>query len=287
MSLDYDALMNWPFDDVEQTYTEKDTILYALSLGFGKHPCDPEHLNYVYEKGLHSFPTMAVIMGSPPRGWLTDPKTGIDFVKVLHGEQHLEIHKKMPPSTTIIGQTKVLDIIDKGKEKGALLFTQRKIYEKSSGDLLNTQKSVIFARGNGGFQRPPQTSPPPPQAIPNRAPDLHQDLYVEPQSALLYRLNGDYNPLHADPGIANKAGFDQPILHGLATYGVAARAIMQSASDQSAKDLQSFNARFSAPVFPGETLRTEIWYNADMMIFRTLAMERNRVVLNNGSARIG
>ena len=122
MGLDYQTILNWRFDDVEQTYTEKDSILYALGLGLGNNPTDPEQIKYLYEKQLQSFPTMAVTLGYPG-AWLANPKTGIDMVKVLHGEQHLEIHRDLPPHGTVVGQTKVLDILDKGADKGCLLYT--------------------------------------------------------------------------------------------------------------------------------------------------------------------
>ena len=285
MSFDYDTLLNWPFDEVEHAYTKKDTMLYALGIGFGSEQTDQGQLKYVYEKDLQTFPTMAVVLGHPGN-WMTHPKAGINMVKVLHGEQHLEIHKNLPAEGTIIGHTKVLDVIDKGTDRGALISVQRTIYEKSTGDLLNTQIAIIFARGNGGFGGPTGKSMPSPQQMPERAPDCHEDLLIGNHAALLYRLNGDYNPLHSDPEIARKAGFDRPILHGLATYGVAARAVVISLENGAASQLTRFNARFSAPVFPGETLRTEIWHEEDMMIFRARVLERNITVLNNGSAYV-
>ena len=285
MPFDYDTLLNWPFDEVEHTYTQRDTMLYALGLGFGSAPNEQRQLKYVYEQDLISFPTMAVVLGHPGN-WMTDPRAGIDMVKVLHGEQHLEIHRELPMEGTIIGQTKVLDVIDKGIGKGALISVQRKTYEKSTGHLLNTQKAVIFARGNGGFGVMSKSKLPPPQAIPEREPDDLVEFLIATNAALLYRLNGDYNPLHADPEIAKIAGFKTPILHGLATYGFAARAVMLSIEKQSpSKQLKSFNARFSAPVFPGETLRTEVWREDNVIIFRSRVTERDVVVLNNGQAR--
>ena len=283
MPLDYDTLLNWPFEEVEHSYSKRDTMLYALGLGFGSDPNDQGQLTYVYEKSLKSFPTMAVVLGHPGN-WMTNPKAGINMVKVLHGEQHLTIHKDLPIEGTIVGQTKVLDVIDKGSDRGALISIQRTIYEKSTGDLLNTQIAVIFARGNGGFGGPSGKSLPRPQEIPERAPDCHEDLFIGSHAALLYRLNGDYNPLHSDPEIARSAGFDQPILHGLATYGVAARALMLSLRDGTSTRFTSFNARFSAPVFPGETLRTEMWHEPDVIIFRASVLDRGVTVLNNGSA---
>ena len=285
MAMNYEKLLSWPFEDVVESYTEKDSIIYALSLGLGFNPTDTDELKFVYEKGLETFPTMAVVMGHPGP-WMTNPETGIDFVKVLHGEQHLEIHKPLPTEGSIIGRSRVVDVIDKGAEKGALIITERKLYEQTSGDLLNTQSSTIFARGNGGFGGP-VTSGPVPHSLPDREPDIVVDIPTSTQAALLYRLNGDYNPLHADPKIAEKAGFDTPILHGLASYGIAARAILKAFDIKDASKLKSFGVRFSAPVYPGETIRTDIWKDGHVASFRAMTVERGVLVLKNGRAVIG
>ncbi len=284
MAFSYEKILNWPLDEVVQGYTTKDSIIYALSLGFGFNPTDPDELKYVYEDGLQTFPTMPVVLGHPGP-WMANPETGIDVVKVLHGEQHLEIHKALPAEGTIVAQNKVVDVVDKGVDKGALIISERKLYEQASGDLLCTQTSVIFARGNGGFGGPVTTSPKP-HALPDREPDARVDIPTSTQSALLYRLNGDYNPLHADPAFAKKAGFKAPILHGLASYGVAARAVLQWLEHADLSKLSSFGLRFSAPVYPGETIRTEVWKDGNEVSFRARVLERDVIVLNNGKAII-
>ncbi len=285
MSLNYRKIVNWPFEDVIHSYGERDSIIYALSLGLGSNATDPNELKFVYEKGLQTFPTMAVAMGHPGP-WMQGPETGIDFVKVLHGEQHLEIHKPLPTEGSIIGRTRVVDIIDKGTDKGALIITERKLYEQKTGDLLNTQNAIIFARGDGGFGGP-ATAAPAPHSLPDREPDRVVDIPTSTQAALLYRLNGDYNPLHADPVIAKKAGFEAPILHGLASYGIAARAVLKSLDNGEASELRSFGLRFSAPVYPGETIRTDVWKDGNIVSFRASVVERDVVVLKNGRAEIG
>ena len=285
MSLNYKKILNWPFADVRQSYSERDSIIYALSVGLGFNPTDPNELKFVYEKGLVTFPTMAVVMGHPGP-WMTNPETGIDFVKVLHGEQHLEIHRPLPIKGSIIGRSRVVDVVDKGVDKGALIITERKIYEEKSGELLSTQNSAVFARGNGGFGGP-VTSGPTPHALPDREPDNVVDIPTSTQAALLYRLNGDYNPLHADPEIAEKAGFEAPILHGLASYAIAARAVLKAFDIDDASKLESFGLRFSAPVYPGETIRTDIWKDGNVILFRAKIVERDVIVLNNGRAAIG
>lgn len=284
MALNYEKILHWPFEDVIQSYSERDSMMYALSLGLGFNPTDPGELKYVFEKGLQTFPTMAVVLGHPGP-WMSNPETGIDFTKVLHGEQHLEIHTPLPTEGSIIGRTSVSNIVDKGEGKGALIYTERKIYEKTSGDHLNTQRATIFARANGGFGGP-ETSGPAPHPLPDRDPDAVIDIPTSTQAALLYRLNGDYNPLHADPKLAEKVGFDAPILHGLASYGVAARAVLKALDIDDATELKSIGLRFSAAVYPGETVRTDVWKDDDIISFRASVVDRDVIVLNNGRAGI-
>ena len=285
MTFSYEKILNWPFDEVVETYAMRDSIVYALGLGFGFNPTDPDELKYVYEDGLRTFPTMPVVLGHPGP-WMTDPESGINYVKVLHGEQHLEIHQDLPVEGTVVAENKVTDVVDKGADKGALIVNERKLYEQASGDLLCTQKSVIFARGNGGFGGP-VTASPNPHALPDREPDATVDIPTSTQAALLYRLNGDYNPLHADPAIAEKAGFKAPILHGLASFGIVARAVLQSLNNTDSSRLKSFGLRFSAPVYPGETIRTEIWRDGNEVTFRARVPERDVIALTNGIAVVG
>ncbi len=284
MPIDYAKLKAWPFPDLEHSYTAKDTILYALGVGCGADPVDRSELPFVYEDGLKALPTMAVVLGYPGF-WLKDPNTGVDWRKVLHGEQGLVIHKPLPATGTVIGRTRVTEIIDKGPGKGALLLSERDVIDKASGDLLATLTSTTFIRGEGGFGGPSGPSPEP-HPLPERAPDLAVDLPTLPQAALIYRLSGDYNPLHADPDVATGAGFPRPILHGLCTYAVAGRAILKACCDNDPARLTRLDLRFSAPVLPGETVRTEIWRDGSEVSFRARVVERDVVVLNNGRAAV-
>ncbi len=277
---DYEKILNWSFEPVVQSYTKKDTMLYALGLGFGQNPTDVNELQYVYEKDLLTFPTMAVVMGHPG-SWLSDPESGIDMTKVLHGEQALQIHKPMPIEGTIVAETKVLEVIDKGAEKGAVIITERKLFEQNSHELYCTQHSTIMARGNGGFGGS-VTNIPKPHALPERQADKVVEILTSTQAALLYRLSGDYNPLHADPELAKKVGFDAPILHGLASFGIAARAVLQACDITNPDKLSFISLRFSKPVYPGETISTEVWRDKDVVSFRSIVTERDVVVLNNG-----
>lgn len=290
--IDYEKLRRWPFREIEQSYTEKDTILYALGVGLGHDPGDESQLQFVYERQLKALPTMAVVLGHPGF-WVRDPATGIDWKKVVHGEHSLELHKSIPAMGTVIGRTRVRAIVDKGPGKGALLVQERTIHDKRSSDLLATIEQVTYCRGDGGFSEKQgngpkggDAAPPPKPATPDSVPDAICELPTLPQSALLYRLSGDLNPIHCEPAMALAAGFPRPILHGLCTYGVASHAILNTYCGYDPSQLVEFSVRFSAPVFPGETIRTEMWRRADRISFRSVVPERGVVVLTNGMARL-
>ena len=291
--IDYASLKARKFPDVEQAYTKKDTMLYALGLGFGHDPMDEDQLRFVYEKHLLALPTMAVVLGYPGF-WMKDPDSGIDWVRLVHGEQALTVHKPLPVAGTVIGRTRIKALVDKGQGKGALVFQERTLHDKASGDLLATLEHLTFCRADGGFSEKEGNGPkggdlPPPQkpAVPETAPDKVCDLPTLPQAALIYRLCADDNPLHAEPAVAKAAGFPQPILHGLATYGVAGHAIIKTFCGYDASKLRSLSLRFSAPVFPGETIRTELWKDGNRVRFRARAVQRDIVVLSHGTAEIG
>jgi acyl dehydratase len=285
MAIDYARLKAWPFPDVTQKYTANDAILYALGVGLGRDPMDTEELRFVYEDGIAVLPTFAVILGYPG-GWLRDPRTGVDWKQVLHGEQELVLHRPLPPAGEVVGRTRVEEIIDKGPGKGALIYSSREVIDRASGGLLCTLRSTTFCRADGGFGGPagPTKTPHP---IPDRAHDLACDLGTSARAALIYRLSGDYNPLHIDPAVARAAGFQKPILHGLATYGVAGLALLKMLCGYDPRRFKRMDARFSAVVFPGETIRTEIWRTGPgKAAFRCRVPERDAVVLNNGYAEV-
>jgi acyl dehydratase len=283
MPLDPQKLRNWKFTEIEHTYTEKDTILYALGLGCGADRDGFDDLRFVYERGLLALPTMAVVLAYPGN-WLESDESTADYSKVLHGEQSLTLHRPIPPAGTVVGRTRILDLLDKGRDKGAVLYTERTIADKASGAPIATMASTTMLRGDGGWGGKPGPQPAP-HALPERRPELTLDLKTHANSALIYRLSGDRNPLHADPRAAAAGGFKTPILHGLCTFGVAGRALIQAGGGDPAR-LRSMQVRFSAPVFPGETIRTEIWSDGDRISFRARAVERDVVVLNNGLAKV-
>ena len=281
MAIEYDKLKNWPFREIAHQYAAKDCILYALGLGLGADPLDRQQLRFVYEDGLQMLPTMPVVLASPGF-WLRDPGTGVEWKTVLHGEQGLTIHRPLPASGTVVGTTRIEEIIDKGPGRGALIYSRRDLRDQHSGELLCSLTSTSFCRSEGGFGGPsgPTRAP---HELPERNFDWSCDLPTLPQAALIYRLSGDYNPLHADPDVAAAAGFRQPILHGLCTYGVAGHALLKTLCGYDATRLRRMDVRFSAPVYPGETIRTEIWREGrGRASFRARVLQRDVVVLNNG-----
>jgi acyl dehydratase len=280
--LNLEAVRNFRFETIAHTYSRRDSILYALGLGFGSEPTDPNQLAFVYEDNLRIVPSMCCVLAHP-RMWVRDPALGIDWLKILHGEQSFEICNPIPPEGTVVGTYANVAVEDKGAGKGAILHQAKRLHDKASGRLLATVRSVLFMRGDGGcggFGEVPE----PAQLLPERAPSSVCEIATLAQSALIYRLSGDYNPIHADPAAATKAGFEAPILHGLCTLGVATRALLSTFANGAPERLKSLSVRFSRPVFPGETIKTEFFGTGGEVRFRSRAVERDVIVLDRGSA---
>lgn len=275
MPIDPQFLLNREPIITRQTLTRRDTILYALGVG-------AEELPFVYEDGLHALPTMAVILGYPGFIW-KDPAMGADWAKVLHGEQSTILHAPLPVEGEIIGETRIEAVYDKGAGKGAIALVTREMHD-GAGTHLATIRATTFLRGDGGCGSTHDGAPPAPHPLPaDRAPDQSVTLKTAANQALIYRLSGDLNPLHIDPAVATGAGFKAPILHGLATYGVVGRALLAALAGNDPARIGRIDARFSSPVYPGETLVTDIWHEADgTAAFRTSVAERDLVVLTNG-----
>lgn len=280
MTMDPHRLLRRRFAPVRQRYTSRDSRLYALSLGLGADPLDARHLAYVHERDQRAFPTLPNVLGHPGF-WAREPDTGIDWRRLLHVEQALTLHSPLRPEGDIVGRNRVTGVVDKGSATGALLYQARRIEEAGSGRLLAEVEQVSLLRGNGGCGSTTEAAPPP-HRVPGRPPDDVHDLTTLPQSALLYRLNGDDNPLHADPATARAAGFARPVLHGLCTFGTAVHALLAGALDWDDSRPHRLRVRFTAPVFPGETLRTESWTDGGVVSFRTTALDRDVVVLDAG-----
>jgi acyl dehydratase len=280
----YEKLLALDIPAVEQRYTAKDTMLYALGIGLGHDPMDGPELAFVYEKELKALPTMACVLAHPAF-WIRDLDTGIDYTRVVHGEQSFRLHRPLAASGNLRGKTRVTDVTDKGPGKGAVIYSERQVTDAETGELVATLVHTAFARGDGGFGGPARPSPPA-HPIPERVPDLVCDLPTRPEAALIYRLSGDYNPLHAEPAAAKAAGFPRPILHGLATFGVAGHALLRALCDYEPERLVAMSGRFSAPVLPGETIRTEIWRDGQVVSYRARVVERDVVAISNGRAEV-
>lgn len=281
MPIKYDEVMALR-ETTRKAYDDRETILYALGVGFGRDPINQAELAFVYENpSLKAVPTMVCVLAG---GGDIVRASGINFLMMVHGEQRTTLHRPLPPRGIVTSTTRVAACVDKGEGKGAILVLESELRDEG-GAHIATVSSSAFARGDGGFGGP-RDGAPPVHAIPERAPDESVETETRPDQALLYRLSGDRNPLHAEPAIAAKAGFPRPILHGLCSYGTVCRQIVQHGCDYDSTRLKAFDARFSSPMFPGETIVTEIWRDGDVLSFRARSKERNQMILNNGRAVI-
>jgi acyl dehydratase len=273
MTIDPEALVARAPIETLQRLDRRDVMLYALGVG-------ADELTFVYEENLQMLPTMATVLAYPGFVW-KDYDLGADWKKVLHGETSVEIHRPLPVEGELIGSTTFGPIFDKGADKGTVCYLKREI-RTADGELIATVRNSSFLRGDGG-QGGSSEPQPKPRPIPERPADEVVTLTTAPNQAMIYRLSGDYNPLHIDPEVAKVGGFDRPILHGLATYGVAGRAVLSALCGNDASRLKRLDARFASPVFPGETIRTEIWREGEgRAAYRSSVVERDLVVLNNG-----
>ena len=275
MAIDPDKLLSMPPIVTRQTLTPRDTILYALGIGASE-------LDFLFEERLKALPMMAVTLGYPGFFW-RDPAYGANWQKILHGEQSTIFHAPLPTAGEIVGSTVIEALYDKGADKGALAMVTREIHD-GAGTHLATSRSMTFLRGDGGFGGSAEGAPVP-HAIPNRAPDDVVTLTTAANQAQIYRLSGDLNPLHIDPDVAKAGGFEAPILHGLATYGVIGRALLAARCGNDPVRLKRLDGRFSSPVYPGETIETSIWdEEGGKLAFRARVVERDKIVFTNGYA---
>jgi acyl dehydratase len=282
--IDSNRLLNWAFEERVQTYTQRDTILYALSVGLGGDPLDPLQLKFVYERDLVALPTMAMILGWPGL-WFSDPATGIDAANVVNGGQELILHAPIPVAGTVRSQTRVTGLIDRGTGRGAIIQLERVVADQASGERMATVRTTLICRNNGGFGGPAGEAPAAP-VFPERQPDHVVELPTLPQAHLMYRLNGDHHPLHVDPVFARSVGFERPILHGLGTFGIAGHALLKAVCGYEPRRLRGMGARFSAPFYPGELLSVEIWQDGAKVLYRAWVRARNAKVLDSGHATI-
>jgi acyl dehydratase len=258
----------------EFSYDERDLIIYALGIGYGK-----EALEYVYEgaKDFKAFPTYGVILPSNA-GAEAFLSTKANFAMVVHGEQTLQIQNPLPRKATVLTTTVIEGIYDKGS--GALIVMRFDSKDKN-GTPICSNWAGVFVRGAGGFggvSQPKKDIP----AIPQKSPDFVFDAQTEVNQAALYRMSGDRNPLHIDPAIAQAVGFKEPILHGLCTYGVVCRRFVQEVFKGDSGKLKSYSARFSSPVIPGQSLQTKVWRARPDLYLLEVYNAKGEAVLRNG-----
>ena len=282
MPVDPSVALGATIEPFTTSWDADDVILYHLGIGAGLNkPTDAAELAYTYEQRLAVLPTFGVV---PAFRALVEAVTGqvpglaINPVMVLHGEQDLEVHKAIPTSGNVEHRPKVASLYDKGK---AALVTIE-VESGPPGDPLFTNRFTIFARGEGGFGGDPN-SPPPGNTPPEREPDAVAESPTMSHQALIYRLSGDKNPLHADPDFAKLGGFDTPILHGLCTYGIAAKAVIDTLLDGDVAAVARYQVRFTGVVFPGETVLTSMWRDGGRIVLSATTKERGQPVLANAA----
>lgn len=286
MTFDAQRLRAWAIPEVSRTFSQRDTILYALGVGLGADPYSADELRFVTEDGLCALPSFGTVLAYPFL-WYAQPGTGVDLTRVVHAEMGFENHAPLPVQGEVVGRTRVTAVQDKGADVGALLVTSCEIRHAGSGQPVCTLYSSSLARSLGGFEGPDAVrASAAPWVQPQRPPDQVCDIPTLPQAALIYRLSGDANPLHADPEHARRAGFPGPLLHGRCTFGIAAWALMRLVCHYDPTRLVAMRARFSSPVFPGETLRTEVWQDRSSVLFRVRVPARDVVVLSHGTATV-
>lgn len=284
MPIEFDKALGAEIPGDSYSWTDEDVILYNLGVGAGNPPTDAQELRYVYEGDLVAVPTYGTI---PPFGIMMSLGSvdglDINLAQILHGEQELIVHGPIPTSGTVTQLGKVTRIYDKGK--GALVVMEIVSTLEKTGEPLFTNRSSIFIRGEGGFGG--DSGPPAGNQPPDRGADHVVETPTLPQQALLYRMaSGDKNPLHADPGFAGFAGYEKPILHGLCTYGIVAKAVVDHALDGNPGRFHDYKARFTGHVFPGETLITRMWEEDDDLIVTAETLERGTTVLANAAVQL-
>ncbi len=288
---DVDKALSEQAAELPGGYTDRDSLLYAVAIGMGRDPLDRKELEYVCETvGNRVVPTAATVLARANRSPDAAPGGGswlmgkMNFALLLHGEQRLQIHQPLPQAAQTRVSSRVTGVFDKGAGKGALVTSETTV-KLADGAPLYTLGSTMFYRGDGGFGGRADGAPVP-HPLPERAPDAVCEMPGRRDQAMVYALCGDRNPLHRDPDFARKAGFEVPILHGLCSYGIACHAVLKTMLDYDQTRMRSFDVRFSAPVYPGETQVVEMWRDGNVISFRVRIKERDVVSINNGKCTV-
>lgn len=280
MPIDIEAALASELPALDFAWDEDRVILYQLGLGAGSSPTDPRELSYTYEGNLAVLPSFGTIAASASMAAIASARgVDINWALLLHGEQDLEIERPIPPSGEVVSRPRIAHIYDKGR--AALVVVEVASTDIRTGELLFTNRASLFIRGEGGWggDRGPKAS----NQAPARDPDHIVRSPTLPQQALLYRLSGDKNPLHADPAFAALGGFDRPILHGLCTYGIVCKAAVDAVLEGDPRSARRYQARFAGVVFPGETVVTRMWVEGDRVLLEASVEERDATVLSNAA----
>jgi acyl dehydratase len=286
MPIDYAATMQLENLGQRFAWSDREAMLYALGIGMGADPLDERELAFVNEGTLEPRPLKVVPTFASVAAWGETPGAmDINWLLVVDGERDITFHQPLPAAAEITVDSRVTGVFDKGKDKGAVILRES-VLRDAQGAPLVTLRASRFARGDGGFGGPSEGQPQPHQ-VPKRAPDRSIDIATRPDQALLYRLCGDRNPLHSDPAFARRAGFARPILHGLCTYGLTCRAVLQTYADYDPAAFRRHAARFSAPVYPGETLTVDLWRDGAVISFEARVKAREATVIKNGMTVLG
>ena len=286
MAIEYPKILSLKREGDPYGWTDCEVMLYALGIGMGADPMDERELAFVNEGCFQPRPLKVVPTFASVAAWGAGPgDLGINRLLVVDGERDITFHQPLPVSARITADSRVVAVYDKGKHKGAVI-TRETVLRAEGGEPLATLVSSAFARGDGGFGGPSDGQPAP-HAVPTRAPDRSVDITTRPDQALLYRLCGDRNPLHSDPEFARQAGFPRPILHGMCTYGLTCRAVLQTYADYDAAAFRRHAVRFSAPVYPGEMVTVDLWKDGNVISFEARVKARNVTVIKNGMTVLG
>jgi acyl dehydratase len=286
MPINYDELMALKNLDQKFAYGDREVMLYACGIGMGANPMDEQELAFVNEAAAVPRPLKVVPTFASVAAWGATPgEMNLNRVMVVDGERDITFHRPLAVAANLLVDSRVLAVFDKGKEKGAVIRHQT-VLKNEKGEELATLVASRFARGDGGFGAPSEGQPEPHQ-VPTRAPDRSIDIPTRADQALIYRLCGDRNPLHSDPEFARRAGFPRPILHGMCTFGITCRSILQTYADFDPAAFRRHGARFSAPVYPGETVTIDLWKDGDVISFGARVKARNAVVIRNGMTVLG
>lgn len=286
MPINYEQLVAMKNLDQRYSYGDREVMLYAYAIGMGADPMDEKELAFVNEATAAARPLMVVPTFASVAAWGARPgEMNLSRLTVVDGEREITFHKPLATAADITADSSVLGVFDKGKAKGAVIRHQT-LLKSVGGEPLATVVASVFARSDGGFGGPSEGQPEPHQ-VPTREPDLTLDISTRPDQALIYRLCGDRNPLHSDPEFARRAGFPRPILHGMCTYGITCRGVLQTYADYDPTAFKHHAARFSSPVYPGETVTLELWRDGDVISFEAKVRARSVIVVRNGKTVLG